>query len=375
MELCIIKKIYFSLSVILFTLYFTPAVNAEFFKILIEIWPLVGCVLILFDKNINILKTNSFLFFFLLIIFFILTVSNGVRRDELLVLFIIYILFSNENPKSVIRIFSITIVSFLLITTVLSSVGILPNYTHLRDVYDLTSVRRAFIFNHSNQYGLITFSAYLSSLIYLKNSNRKIKNSLFLIGLLLTGYILFYIDSKTSALCILFATLLFKFYDVLRTYNCKRIILLLNRASFLFIPLFYIFSLISTFLYDNNYAILNLLNKLLTGRIYLQNKAVTSLGIPMFGQLLTNGEAYVDSFYIQSILNYGLLPFTLIIICVSFMIYKFFKHNQLSCIFAVVFLIGIIGISEPVCLNIVVNPYLIFLMIKISQLENKCFIL
>ena len=147
------------------------------------------------------------------------------------------------------------------------------------------------------------------------------------------------------------------------------------------------FSFMTALFYNGNSNIWSKLNGLLSGRLKLAQNAIKYYGIPLLGRKISwlgsgsNGIIktvnyadynFVDCSYIQNVLDYGIIFFSLLFVCLLMAMIIYFHRKDYAVIISVI-IIFIIAIIEPRLLIIQMNPYLLLIgsVITMSNIEIK----
>lgn len=146
----------------------------------------------------------------------------------------------------------------------------------------------------------------------------------------------------------------------------------------------FVLSLISYFtsyLYNENKEIWIDLNYFLSNRLRLGKSAIDEFGISFFARRIEwigssalgiepDGYNYVDSSYLQLLLNYGILIFLCILALYCYGIYKMNLERDLFIEIVILFVL-IHSLTEPRLINIAFNPLFILFFCESKHAGNK----
>lgn len=303
----------------------------------------------------------------LAIYIFTLVIANGSRAQEYIQIIVLAFLFYNNRKPMVITHF-LTIFVYLLVTCIFSYFGYLPFITYDMETY----MRHAFVFGHPNQLGQTIFSMMCSLYLICRNKWFKYSDLFIPFGILIFAFTFFYVTSKTSGLLILMLVVFyafdrfvfskFKYLYVIYNFICKYCWLIPS-------ALFCIMSFISFVLPTDN-AVFLFFSDLLTGRVSLQRMAYEFYGIPLFGLNIFSENPYVDAFYYDFILRYGIIFFLCLLGLITYLLYKKCKDGKGTSYFPLVFLWTLFGFLQPVVLIMCFNPFITYLFD--SKEETSC---
>ena len=111
-------------------------------------------------------------------------------------------------------------------------------------------------------------------------------------------------------------------------------------------------------------------NSFVTGRLHLTNDAFVKYGISLFGNPVDfiGGAAsgtirynYVDSAYMQYLIQYGLIVFIILLVYFTFLSYKAYKFNN-KWVLICFFIINYHAVFDDRLLNITLNPFLLLFL-------------
>jgi predicted PurR-regulated permease PerM len=139
------------------------------------------------------------------------------------------------------------------------------------------------------------------------------------------------------------------------------------------IPSFVLFGLLAillTIMYDPQIYWMKRVNQALKGRLSLGQNAINNYGIHLFGkhiemtgngmdaygQISTETYSYVDSFYVQILLRYGIVFVLVLAFMLTVVMYRSYKNNYFYLLF-VLTLIGIHYIIDDLQLYLYYNTF------------------
>lgn len=314
----------------------------------------------------------------LLFIELLLLLISIKSEDKTMLLFSLILLAAyHVDEVKTIKIWLLVEIFFVIITIIFSQIGIYEDYIFSPNL----RARHSLGFEWASISPTLLFHCILSYVyVYKENISYKV---MILFGLF--SLILFILtDSKApfiySILCIMFF-LFEKKRNIFKKFIIKHKKLIILMPLFCFLITFFI-----TVIYDRTNQNWVLLNRIFSGRLWLQHNALDYFGYTLFGQpielvgysikTITNGQAftgynYVDCSYIQILLYYGVM-FTFILL---FGYMWFIKKNIDKFDFYtvwIIIMILLISLTEPRLINFAYNPFPILFFTKgvLSQNES-----
>ena len=273
----------------------------------------------------SLLKYIKFLF--LIVIAFVC--DNITKSNYKVVSIILYIVATrNIDIKSIFKfhfIFSSCFIfSNVILYTCTEFLEIhIPNLSSIEYVYRDEVLRHGFYFFHPNAFSFYLFFAYVIYIyLHYDKINLMHKKNLFLhfgISIFLAFFCSFFMKTRVATILFLGLIPLLLIFQNRKITNTK-----LFKVG---IPLTYVIIFIVSFLLVVCYNQENLLgtiaekiNKIISGRLDLANKALTDYGITVFGGSLSSLQAFViDNGYFYLLLKSGIL--------VSFFIFWYFTKT------------------------------------------------
>lgn len=247
----------------------------------------------------------------------------------------------------------IRIISFISII-ILSLFNLRPNVIiHMLRMTGDEAIRYSLGFNHPNELHMQFFTIVV---MFLAIFYKKLKWNHYLYISILNIIVYKYSVSRTGMIAIFSAiiiTLILKLFEK-KEINIPSIVALL-------VPLCSIFSVVSTILYTDS-GILNVLNRLLQGRISNSQYFWKLSGATFFGQELnyTTSDLILDNSYVILWLNCGILVFILFNVAYYLTLLQLIKNKDYSGILIII-LFAIYGITEGFLSNIFLNPSLVYI--------------
>lgn len=330
-------------------------------------------------KIIDMLKKySSFKLLFLIFIIFIVAIIINFclyvkNRRFLYAILILLAAYQADYKKIIKHIFCIQII--------MTSIFVLGAISGLTQNY---MIHRGSILRYSLGYIYPTFLAQMilfSSILYIYIKQLKVSVEYLAIIQILNFFTYFITNSRTEFFLlevIIFGLLMYSFFPLFfekRKSNLKKILELLTYTF----PIFPALTLVVSLLYPLG-GILNKLNSLLSGRVYLFYINVKTHGLSLFGnnvELLGNGLKtkmkygdyqynYIDSEYLQVLFQNGIIvgiAFIIILYILLIMLYKDKKYIELSVCLVYLFF----GLINPRIINFAFSPVLFLIIPTISE--------
>jgi hypothetical protein len=112
-------------------------------------------------------------------------------------------------------------------------------------------------------------------------------------------------------------------------------------------------------LYNSENKILEFLNKLTTGRIYLASNGLKYWGVTLFGSrtnnVITLAKNYIDSSYMQILFRNGVIFLVIVVLSLTIFAYIIDKIEDKNFII-VLFVLGVHSILDPQLIMLAYNP-------------------
>lgn len=179
-----------------------------------------------------------------------------------------------------------------------------------------------------------------------------------------SSFLLLFVKSKTAAFIFLFSPIIMSLsIRVLRYKNTR----LLKFLVYMISPLLFLFAYFTAKLY-NVFNVMQVLDRLLTNRIFLNHYALTKYGLTLFGQKVSlhdtgvynavtgigNITVTVDNAYILSLVSLGVIP-TLIFVFGYFFLVKKALNEKNYLLIGIAVLLCLYGFTEVNTLDIYDN--------------------
>lgn len=301
----------------------------------------------------------------LLMLFTFMITFYSIIIGEKKVLFILLGLFMSKDIKirAILKMYFLCGITMFFAHIVLYKIGIIQdiNINFIRKFNDFTVYERHSLgFKNPNHAGYFFFILITLFFILIK----QVRIIYFILAFLLNQFMYTTIYSLTSYLIVnlfLFMTFCVKYMHVYKYLIFK--ILTCSVACFCFI-----ISYIISYFYSYHYEVLEKLNLILSGRIELSNLFLDKYKVNLFGQrLLYNSDetdfinyAVLDNSYIKILLQFGLIPTILFLLC-NFFLIKLMLQKKLYIESISICCMSIYCMSESFIFNFHINYTLIFL--------------
>lgn len=328
----------------------------------------VCCIKILLDY---VKKNNIYV---IIIMMVVLVISGFKSTNKTMLLYSLILLAAYNLESSKIMKISLWMQGFFLTFVVgLSQLGILEDYLFVRDE---THYRHGLGFGWTTT-APILFLYFMLIFIYLK----KDKFNIFHAAVLELINIWFYLMTD-SRMAFLISSVFIVFFAI-QSINKRRWKCLskFNKIYIAMPVLICVFSLLLFKFYDADEPFWIRLNSVLSDRLALGVDAIRNFGFTLFGQNIewvgfsiktpTKMEAvgynYVDSSYLQLILNYGVFFLIVVITIYVVAIYKAIKSRDYYLTVILIIILGF-SVTEPRLMNLAFNP---FPLLAFCQLKGE----
>lgn len=286
----------------------------------------------------------------------------------------------NIDMKKVMKTALILNIVMMLFIVISSMTGIIKNQVWYRP-------------DSSVRYGVgYTFTTFISNYffhmvligIYLKDF-KKLDKKVEIIGyivILLINYCIYKITDTKAVFYLMNLLVVIYLLNKVIKKDLKDSFIKSNLCKYCF-PLFTIGTFILTMIYNDSIPIFLKLNNILSGRLALGKNAIQIFGIKPFGQYIVWNNTwdnslevnwmynYVDSSYINIMVNFGLV--IMIIICIGFFVVgkNAILNNQEGLFIALLFL-AIHSITEPQLIELGYNPFLLLISsVFLTKVKTK----
>ena len=321
-----------------------------------------SCVLIFYFALHNKTKLKKILFVSLTLVLLFLA---AIRINKLQYMLLFLFLIDSDLCKidDILKVSIVGILSSVMIVVFLSQVGVIQDYIFMRDDF-----KQAHCLGFSYYYTVSTMFLFAVIMyLYIRINIRYIE----LAAILFVGFTIYKFCTTRLPFYILIIAiaiyLLMCKYNLIRSIDnkfCKIVSLFLG-------PLFFVVSVAASILYNENNRYLVFLDKCLNGRLHLSNLAFKMYDVKFLGQSIEmvgneygkkGGEYFfIDSGYILSILNYGIV-FTLILLLLYSLIgYNACRRNDKK-LFIWVIIVLLFNVVNGCWIISIYNPILFILL-------------
>lgn len=196
-----------------------------------------------------------------------------------------------------------------------------------------------------------------------------------IIFLIINGILFYYTDTKSAFLMgivVLIVTLVLKYKETTLRRN-----LLLKKYFAIILPVSALSIVVATYMYDRTQQFWLLLNHLVTGRLGLGKEAFRSYGISMWGNeirwitidprvIQTEQYNYVDSSFVQMIVNFGVIAFIIFVLLGIYIMSKAIHKHDIWCEFLFTIII-LHSILDPQYFWLYLNVFLFYSCAEIKE--------
>ncbi|GAA0812490.1 hypothetical protein FC33_GL000886 [Ligilactobacillus aviarius subsp. aviarius DSM 20655] len=290
----------------------------------------------LFQKN----STLNFISFLGLEIIAFINYKYTKNGD---LIYLLPVIFSSKDidGKKIVKFFFMTVTILLGITVMLAISGKIPNYVFSYNTGSSSVGRKALGMVYPTTLGATVMYLVLAYLTYKKFDISLFQNLMIFVIAFIVKKVAY---AKTAMLLICVAGIVALFYKPI----C-RILKKINIVVPILILVIILSSLYLAYHFNSSSQFEQMINiKLFSNRLYLGYVAAMTYPIKLFGQfiymrgyggqigyLINQGALhtnyfYIDSFFLQTLLIYGLLIFLVVIGCIVYFSYKFIKEKKFS---------------------------------------------
>jgi hypothetical protein len=341
---------------------------------IINFRPLFYCVpILLLLQEIfreNTVKNQSYL---LLIVLFSLCFAI-YEAGGIVPISISILLYGSRDAdfKKIIKITLYVVFICLIITIFLSLTGIITNEIGYKENTSLIRYSLGFTGRTYASYNIVVLSALCVALY-----NKKLPNSIILLLIILNVFI--YIQTRTrNGMLIVFLIITvgilnkLSFLNKIFNFIKKRIYLKFICMNIYIICAIIMFSL--TFMFKFDMIGTEFINKILSYRLSFASEAISQFGIPIFGTPISweTLSYIVDSSYIRTCFDYGLVVLILYLVATVKVLGILFKKEEFLLIF-IIFIYAIHVSFDPDMLVLYLNPFT-FLMVNkefLAECDDK----
>lgn len=325
------------------------------------IFKILACVILFFKIILDFDEPIKNIIYIIIITLILIISSFLLRNLNILIIWLFMLATKRININQFIK-FNFFIVLFSLILVILfSKIGIIENYIYIRNVDGINIVRQSLGTIYPTVLGSIIFFLLLQY-IYIKD---KWKQSYALLFILIAIIIDKLTDNRLIVyLCIVMAIISIFRLDkfVVKWVKISNVI----RVISISIPVIFV---IICYNYKWDVYFYQLVNKVLSGRLYLSWLGFQNYEVSFFGQQvqmngwggnhqLAYGEAYfyLDSLPIYLLINFGILIFTVYIFFNFIFIKKILKSGS-SVLMIILLLIILYDIVDNKSILLCLNPF------------------
>lgn len=291
---------------------------------------LVVCVkILLFDKT-SLMKKALMILALLLAMFQFFSITFD---DDLFLPVILVLASCDIDLKKILKVYLWESVAITATTTIMSLIGFIPNITshqYSRTRYSLGAI-------WCTDYAAKFFFMLLICL-YLYSKKMKWFHW---IGLLALSTVVFYFTfGKLDFICMILSLLVFFFHEQIEKKDAASKLKsiwekFLEKFAPFFTPIAAAIMAILTVAYSSSNAFLSKLDHALTGRLDLGHRAISEIGITLFGQRVTwigmgnsatgrapEGYNFVDCSYLNILFTFGVITCLIVLAAHSYMAYR-----------------------------------------------------
>lgn len=326
------------------------------------------------EKTIRYIKSH-----YLLIVFFLISLLTvfGSKGFGALVMFLLFVNASRYEFSKYLKYILVVNTVVMLMILFGGVLGILPDVL----IYRGLTVRHSYGYIYPTE--CMSHFLFMVLMYFSLYKEKYTIKEFFIINII---NILFYAitDSRMDFIILLMISVIVLIYH----YKERIIIFFIRPWTIISLAVScFAFSFMTALFYNGNSNIWSKLNGLLSGRLKLAQNAIKYYGIPLLGRKISwlgsgsNGIIktvnyadynFVDCSYIQNVLDYGIIFFSLLFVCLLMAMIIYFHRKDYAVIISVI-IIFIIAIIEPRLLSIQMNPYLLLIgsVITMSNIEIK----
>ena len=340
-----------------------------------DILLLLSYVVLMFCIFRNIIKFNNVrkLFFSVTMLIIALITYYISKYTGFLTLIIVLLAAQKVELDKTIRILFLFNIFIVFIHIAIYIVNLVFDFESLnimlRVTENTTTLRHAFCFKHPNIFAMYVF--WTTAMYYYLNYER-LDIYKYFITVIIAICIYFFPNSRTCCLAILMLI-------IFTIFEKKRLIK--NKFLIIFFTISLIICIMSLFLIDNQ--IISLLDEILSNRLALGHIIYEKYGLSLLGTdiqggtglVRVNGKVYssvtiIDSTFYSLLLNYGVISFVFVVICVYVVINKIEKRN-FGREKVMIFVWIIYALSETSCMSLIFGFPLFFINKYILEGENN----
>lgn len=290
----------------------------------------------------------------LLAITLVMVFSTVKMREFNIILSFFAIISSKGIPtKNIVKCLFVGNLFFLFLHAFLTLTGIFPETGSYYTYLDQT-VRHTFNLRHPNYLAATMFWT-LGQFIYLNIDGKKTKNLLLIFLVALITYFITYSRTTIALFSALgLIVLLNNTSKQEKIYKVAKIIAFLLVMGSIYLSFHYhLFS-------GRMRALFDILNEILSQRLYLSNYALQYFDLTFFGHIIlqnTSNLIIIDSFYVSCLVQYGMI--SMIFLLLSFLKYPIRENTAFT--FALFMIVILAGITERYIIFITIAFPLLFI--------------
>lgn len=281
---------------------------------------------------------------------FIIRLKAGGGEQIVFIMYLIICRFCDKDKYLKVGFWSILITLLFVIS--MSLLLKIPGTNAIQHRYGADRIRYGLGFTYT------TFSAnyYLCAVILSVFAIRKYKIIYYV--LFFAGALALFIltDTKSAFACTVLMLLLIY---VKENFDDSKLLKIISKINIFLFPVGSIGMWILSALYNSENKILEFLNKLTTGRIYLASNGLKYWGVTLFGtrtnNVITLAKNYIDSSYMQILFRNGVIFLVIVVILLTIFAYIIDKIEDKNFVI-VLFVLGVHSILDPQLIMLAYNP-------------------
>lgn len=279
------------------------------------------------------------------------------------------IISSKDIPlKNILKIYIIIVSTLLVVMTISSLSGIIPNLQYVRG--DTGAIRNSFGAVYPTDYAAHVFFLFTAITYYFAGKYNTFK---IILGLVFATFIYKLCDARLDAFSILIVVVVIAIEKFFKNIQKLKLYKLFPFSMIIFMCV----SLFFTLNYDSSSKLMSTINNLFSNRLILGYQGVKKYGITLFGQSVSfNGLGgttatvlnydFVDSSYIQMFIRYGIV-YTLFFIAL-FTFWGFSRSRKKDVISLIIF--TIISLNAIVAHHLVAVEYNFLILALFSNVDS-----
>lgn len=279
--------------------------------------------------------------------------SIVIANDYLIALLLLFIISSRGISFDVITMISIAVLSVAVVAVpALAACGVIESasYTYSQGLAGQFAYYN-YGFGHPN-YASGLLMAIGCSVVWLSRSSYSYKTLMILVALTVASWAIFGSRTYTMGLLLLGAL------QTVLLFRGRKAAIKASAVGVIVLMLVLVITVILIIGYSSGIKEIELLNILMSGRIGYMHDMLLYYGITLFGQPFDSLHLTLDNAYVHLILRYGVVPFSVLILCWVKAIRKSDNMGNplITWLLSIYF---VIGIAETGVIQISINPLLI----------------